>query len=533
MPLRTRGLLALLLGVIASNLQSQSPQNLPAAIPFPYPMEEKEGATPVIASLDSSRTEPVPKALLGFDSDIIGSGVRLHDPAHVKLLSGLDPGLLRFPGGILGNFYRWKKDDFFLPTNQKLSGEMLPQVPQALQRARQSRQAVLASYQQLQLKTGSETLCTISLIHSNPDDAVNELVYLREKGNIKVTRVELGYKAHRPGCHPSNVKSAEAYSALCRAFYRRLKQYDPTLQVGAWIPLPKSKEPHDAEWGPVLASEYKKSPFCDALVVEWESASGGKSKGIDTLTLERLLNSESSLSFVLASIQKNYGSPPVWIGNWNINPQLMEGSPTTSLKGTGAQSFSLIDQQLALLNAYQVESALFGPVVDVNRNLVTTSGLAAMGGGPYSKTVYQSAYGAMSMLATARKDSTSMQWPVFEKNTRDGWRFPVVDGVAFLNQKGWILLLMNQSPVPQRVSIRMDGKKWTGLGWRESLPFGSLGSRRLIQADKPANEEKDFDQYGTLPAFSINLVRLYEKPRTPVKTSDQPQERLIELKRIP
>jgi len=180
----------------------------------------------------SAEIRRIPSTLYGTNIEWIWNGnglwnerARSLDPDLVRLTSDLHPSLLRFPGGILSDFYHWR--DAIGQSRQPLSslpGDS-PQAPnfgtdEALEFA---------------AKTGAQLLITVNAGTGTAQEAADWVRYVN-KGSRRVTYWEVGNEIYVKMGHPGFVKSTmppDAYARKVVEFAAAMRAVDPGIQVGA------------------------------------------------------------------------------------------------------------------------------------------------------------------------------------------------------------------------------------------------------------------------------------------------------------
>ena len=75
--------------------------------------------------IDRGETQPLPKSLYGFNTNMMSGDYGYLDSNFVALTKDLQPQTLRFPGGTIGNFYHWKIAGFIQSEMSSTGSEQL------------------------------------------------------------------------------------------------------------------------------------------------------------------------------------------------------------------------------------------------------------------------------------------------------------------------------------------------------------------------------------------------------------------------
>jgi alpha-N-arabinofuranosidase len=218
---------------------------------FEPPMEETAGgssalgggqpAGPLTATVTVSGgrdVRPVPKGLYGTNIEWIWDGNSMLDasgqldPELMALVREMGITEIRFPGGIMADFYHWK--DGIGPRGSRKTTESMPGGTKSVHNFGTDEALELSK------QLNAPLTITANIITGSPGEAVEWLRYIRERtGPGKappVTYWELGNEQYvRDGSPHAKVGglTPKAYSERIRPFVQALRAADSSVKVGA------------------------------------------------------------------------------------------------------------------------------------------------------------------------------------------------------------------------------------------------------------------------------------------------------------
>ena len=293
---------------------------------------QNTGLTIIIDSLDSDSC--VNPNLFGFSTENLFLEIKTaEDTAFTNPISKINPEVLRWPGGMISNFYHPSDNGYGLRKNE-IAGIFL-QYAQTLESqgvfSSQMRlnHSYLQDFLKLVQKLDSKVLITANVLTGTPEELLDQLNFFNDN-NIEVVGVELGdemylnvYRAIFP--YPGS------YISKAETFVTVVKKYFPKVKIGACA----APNPRLSDLDGTAAGEFvyfrawndalSKSHFFDAIVIHsYTPISIIPNQPVDSV-FHRAIN-ESKKTFSKSGIMVQsldyykdiFPKAKIWITEWNL-----------------------------------------------------------------------------------------------------------------------------------------------------------------------------------------------------------------------
>lgn len=152
-------------------------------------MEESMGKTINLVSTGESRK--LPERLLGLQAIPLYEHL-IDDPAKVAIAKEMTPAYVRFPGGMIGNYYNWRTGqlEFNVQPNSSAVYRFFARVADQI-RLQYPQGVFIEPYQEFSKSIGAETVLLVNLETSSVADQVEWFKKMKEEG-ILPRYLELG-----------------------------------------------------------------------------------------------------------------------------------------------------------------------------------------------------------------------------------------------------------------------------------------------------------------------------------------------------
>lgn len=179
--------------------------------------------------VDASRKlREIPSSVYGSNLEWAGGGQGIWEsaagrlnPTVVELTQFAGATLMRFPGGVFSDYYRWRQG--IGPQNGRPVVDVLPAGPKSLHHFGTDEALAFAR------TTGGRLLITVNIITATPAEAADWVRYVN-KPALEVEHWEVGNEPYVPG--PASL-SPEAYAYRFLDFARAMRAADPRIKIGA------------------------------------------------------------------------------------------------------------------------------------------------------------------------------------------------------------------------------------------------------------------------------------------------------------
>ena len=344
-----------------------------SAISTPDSETTSESDGPVVNGSSTEDATDLPKAALEFTLGETGkkavnpmnygfntAALYFHysdEPSGEKLIKGLEPNVLRFPGGTTANFYHFDGPGYGHEAKdaQAVAGSNAYQ--NAVNSAKKDKEDCAAAgrtnnyavdFAQLAKDCGASVLLVTNHLNSTMDENLRMVKYFKDSG-VKIAGIELGNEYYL-NAYKDEFPDADTYVKAIKPLAVKLKTLYPEIPlavVAASITEMKdlglNRSAKLSAWNDRLAGE----DFYDAYIVHLYA----KDKACDEKAgiLPRFdCYVKSNNSYIqetipdgISAYKKTFGNRPMWITEWNVR-EVFEGLGNTMLQALYYADFSLM-----------------------------------------------------------------------------------------------------------------------------------------------------------------------------------------------
>ncbi len=315
-----------------------------------------QAAKVVNLHVDTSKVIVLHKSVYGFNTNLIHGAYGYLDPSHINNTLPLNPQLLRFPGGTVANFYRWKSADFdkaaMISTpiervNRRYKGHL-----RRLDRLRSGRIS-FDDFMRLCDMTGSSAVVVVNILTESPEYSAEWVSYARSK-KYNIIGWELGNEIYL-GTYRDKIPDAVAYINIAKKHAAAMRAVDKNIKLGVAAAPNGFQYGHrrwqrDHLWNKTLAAEN----FYDALVVHFYSQTYvDRDPGLDQLRQYLFASNEAGLNAALNYYNKLFSGRDLWVTEWNT------GHPANRVANTHLHALFAGDFLLQLLQQENITIAGF------------------------------------------------------------------------------------------------------------------------------------------------------------------------------
>ncbi len=448
---------------------------------FPYEIPADLRRATYRVSIDTRRARPVNRLLYGFNTNLSAGRVSYGSPTIHRGVSQLRPGVLRFPGGTIGNWYQWRTDDF--------AGHpaYAPAFARATQRFRaEGRRYGFEDYVALVRRYDIEPIIMVNILSQSPEDAAAWFAHMKQI-KFSVRFCELGNEIYLRQQNNDSTKTVEGYIRVTRRFASALRAQDPNLRIAVvCAPLRAAgRSSKYAHWNRALAKER----YYDAVV--HHEYPGPRNDIFRRATIEQYLAGEAMIDETVAAFRKTFGRRPMWMTEWNM---AIKGMPSFSHTGLHAlfdasRWLRMVEHSETIRIAcyHQIFSRMFSPFAE----------------GRDGRPIKFGEFAVWRLVGDVTRECDDALATTITPSARAGWAFPMAAAKAFRGDEGLRLLLVNKLPIAKRVEIRIDGALWKGEGESRSFSVSRLSERRVAGLDESLLRVSSFRGAPIAPPYSV------------------------------
>lgn len=466
----------------------------------------------------ANEAKDFPRSFFGFNAQQIRGPV-LSDKRFIQAVKGLNPAVLRYPGGTVASYWDWKAGWFKDEIPLKKDWREIRKTPIRLEDLKAACDS-----------TGAAPLLVLNMCTSTLEYQLDMLRHARKIG-MKVNYVELDNELYiSESIYTDRFGSGEDYANECNKWIAAIKKEFPNMRIAVVGYSAKD-------------SDFRKNKNDVSRAVNWNREVLGAIRGADAMTFHtyggnalNYLRGPSDISgdedkepLEYQAIFDRGTSPPLALGipfsRWGnakaydlqILPSGMKAWVTEYnlferegvMAGTWLHGLYAVTQTLLMLESDLVElscyhnlssSAQFGAIFNSDQGFVK-----AVKQKPTTEMGFSAAGYTLSMAGKAFKDATNYSQLIFDgvesiKGAR-GHAYPALIGVSCKGSKGERLLVVNLS----NKSVRMDLSAVLPMGgsWSQMI------SKPATQVASSADVEKRKTKSATasdLPPYSITLI---------------------------
>jgi len=486
---------------------------------------------PCSLKIDSVSTHQIVSPMMsGFSCENIF--LEINNPLDTALLNQLkklNPAVLRFPGGMLSNFYHPMNNGYGLkkseiaPINVQYAQQL--QLEGVFTKQAAFNHPYLHDFVNFCHALKSKVLVTANILTGTPEELIDELNYFTDN-NVEIAGVELGDELYL-GIYRQVFPYPGSYLSKTQMFVQMVHKYFPKIKVGmVAAPLARISDLEGTSaadfgyfksWNDALS----KTDLFDAIVIHaYTPVTVLESQPTDSIFRRAASDAEKTFGRNGTMVQamdyyaEVFPKSPIWISEWNLSLR-----PNKSYFVNTVLQTIYIGSFLNFLNELNSESS---PHVD----MAMFQSIAT--GGVYNH------YGAIDYRSEKEKSSTNIvrrtPWYAFKLMT------PVFDGrnhvcvsntpceipINFYSyvdttNSQWLICFMNYSGKEIKIdSLINDSTDWSGkqvsIEYIKGALQNSYGWTRFSRnnyntAPEAKNETmllKDF----IFPSYGVGIIRI-------------------------
>ena len=437
------------------------------------------------------------KTLYGMNQPYPQKAISIREMSNLPEIASLNIALLRFPGGTLGNYYRWSFDGYEVSDLDKYPVHDTPY-----------RREVFSTYGKGGKKVGFPdyvnwlkrdridglfvlNVCT----EPDPGHIVSALNYAKSEG-VKVRYCELGNELFYPGVRGDKFRTVQDYISRVKPLIRRLKAAFPEVKLAVPISEDGSWDKGVA-WNEGIANT---DIEIDAYVIHPYLRFSGPA--------ESYLKSEISeftqriFPAMLKRLGTQFPGKKIWITEWNILD-----APSYSLCKTLMGTIFAADFFCQILRNTSIEVACY------HRLEGQTHGIIEISRGKSDFDVKKDySYFFWEMVGHIFSDCNETSTPqLHRKGNEEIESTNSVDAQAFFGDSASYVLVINKSNNPRLVCLNIDGKA-VSSGTVRTITGPSLGHELNFGNETLSLCNDEFQDKLIVPPISVSLLIIPHLP---------------------
>ena len=432
--------------------------------------------------VDVGPPEPFPKRLFGFNTNLLTAtafqSVTYDSDPVQQAVRDLRPTMLRFPGGTIANNYRWEKDSFSSPENDKTQW-----AAEQLRLFRKiGRPYGMPNFAKLCSEREAEPIWVLNVYEETPESVV-KLLRRFDELDLDVRRIELGNEPYWDGRSLMNVWR---YMQYARPLAKEIAMDRPDIQIGICFGDVSEDKAYRDNWNAkLLGQSAEDRRWYDAIV--YHEYFGGQGIAVETgqpLTADVMTRPEAMFRGPADRIQSVAPEKTVWFTEWNAGQDALDQwRGTVAERIFLASSFAALIEQRDVINLacfHEIYGAKFGAFfVDKSDGMTKTS-----------------TWPLFEMLGAVVRSSETLRPLSLDDPNHD------VVGFAGDGSNGMRLFVTNRSA--NVVDLKLSDPMAKTFVRRHTLS-GPLRSSVADQTTIPPAVESEAQLF-RLPPFSINLL---------------------------
>jgi|TARA_B110000211_G_scaffold7716_1_gene8380 hypothetical protein len=288
-----------------------------------------------LISVSQNKEDIINQNLFGFCTSNSFTYVDTYDTSFISKVEQINPKVLRFPGGTIGNFYHTNKAAYGFNTSdvdQWYSGKFSTRVNSLKQASKRRGHThdYIEDFIVLAKNINAKVVVNANILTAEKSEIISILNRF-EQERIEVLGVELGSELSNRA-YKKNIKSVYDYIQLAKKCSENIKSSFPDMKVAVVSAPLKERMPNRLKnWNSILAKEN----FYDAIVhhsyhtiVDGEADAGvmisekaiiQSKKGQFNVYKNRILI-ELKSGFVSRMLEYNsiFNNKEIWITEWNL-----------------------------------------------------------------------------------------------------------------------------------------------------------------------------------------------------------------------
>ena len=291
--------------------------------------------------IEGVSAQNVKENLFGFATSNTFTYCDVEDTSFLNKVVALQPKLLRFPGGAVGNFYHYGKLGYgfdFAEVDKYHNGKF-PKRVRGLENSRNKKnqqQDYIEDFIILAKKTNAKAVLVANLFVDNDD--ISLMIEKLQHNNIEVVGVELGSELSNRSYFTKGY-TIDEYILSAKSCSEKIKEKYPNLKTAIVVaPLGKRKGHRHNMWNEKLA----KLDFYDAIIIHsYAKVTKGEDKYGQMISEESEGNNKTeafdiyknrAIDYLVNQYPKEvkqYESifnKPIWVTEWNLQMSKTTGN---------------------------------------------------------------------------------------------------------------------------------------------------------------------------------------------------------------
>ena len=296
-----------------------------------------------LISVSQNKEDVINQNLFGFCTSNSFTYVDVYDTSFISKVEQINPKVLRFPGGTIGNFYHTNKEAYGFNTSdvdQWYSGKFSTRVNSLKQAAvrRGHTHDYIEDFIVLAKRLNAKVVVNANILTAEKSEIISILNRFQQE-RIEVLGVELGSEISNRA-YKKNIKSVYDYIQLAKKCSENIKSSFPNMKVAVVSAPLKRKMPNRLKnWNSILAKENFYDAIvhhsyhtvvdgeADAGVMVSEQAINQSKKNQFNLYKDRiLLELQSGFFSRIKEYNSIYNNKEIWITEWNLQMSKTTGN---------------------------------------------------------------------------------------------------------------------------------------------------------------------------------------------------------------
>lgn len=288
-----------------------------------------------LISFSQNQEDVMNQNLFGFCTSNSFTYVDTYDTSFIYRVEQINPKVLRFPGGTIGNFYHTNKEAYgfnAFDVDQWYSGNFSKRVHSLKQAAEKRGHTTdyIEDFIVLSKRFNAKVVVNANILTAEKSEIISMLNRFQQQG-VEVLAVELGSEISNRA-YKKNIKSVYDYIQLAKKCSENIKRSFPNMKIGVVSAPLKDKMPNRLKnWNSILAKEN----FFDAIihhsyhtVIDGEANAGvmvseqavtqSKKDQFDVYKKRILLELKNGLVSRIKEYNSIFNNKDIWITEWNL-----------------------------------------------------------------------------------------------------------------------------------------------------------------------------------------------------------------------
>lgn len=443
------------------------------------------------------------------------------DPSFTSAVNDLHPGILRIPGGDVGNYWNWQRGGLIENTDSLSTG-----LPFFLRfKARQYTAGKLTDFKAGLDSTNTEAIFVLNMLTSNLESQLQMLEAAEDLG-IEIKYVELGneFYFNIPN-YKTKFPNPRTYGLMAQTWTEEIKRKFPNVQISIVGVVPTPNKPARLQnWNKVMRGTGLKT--ADAITLHIYNDHGLDSKPDQTNRYPDFDDDEVSIilgepfrNWQQLLSDRNYQAIPnnkqIWITEYNLFEDIFQNGneqPMPRVAGSWTHGLSNLATSLLFLEESRIESicnhsltegSIFGAILNTSDSFVNPAD-ENMQAIPMSLSATGAALSLLGqatagMTAAAPIELTS----VAQLQGKDNFNYPAIYGWQFSNNVEKKAIAVNLSDQERTVdfSTLFYSPRYQQLS---GLPRDLVNSPEVLT--KTNGQATNETNLIILPAYSVTQI---------------------------